>query len=57
MHSTTRCRIHARHHIEASSFSGAVWPDETKNLTATNGKGDVVESGNAAKLHGDMIEF
>ena len=47
--------VHTGDHVENSSLTGAVRADERHDLALIHFKRQVVDSDNAAKLHGDVL--
>ena len=45
------------HHLKGGRFTRAVWPQQTKDFTAFDGKVDVIGGGKIAKLFGQLFRF
>ena len=45
------------HHLKGGRFTRAVWPQQTKDFTAFDGKVDVIGGGKIAKFLGQFLRF
>ena len=45
------------HHLKGGRFTRAVWPQQTKDFTAFDGKVDVIGGGKIAKFFGQFFRF
>ena len=50
-------RVNAVEQVHQRRFSGAVFPDQRKDLALPDGQGNVVVGQNAGEFHAHMAEF